>query len=239
MQHLRNHSGHRSRRATPSQAMLNLPAAWQFSRGEGQLVAVIDTGCAAGPAAAQRRSRRRLRGDDRRPDRLRRARNPGCRDHRRPAARRRGRLLGRRTRRAGAVHQGDVGQVLAADAGRRSAAGAGVPRRGDAGPGDRACGRPRRPGDQHLRDNLRARRSARRPGRAGRGDPVCGGGQGRGDRGGRGQHRADRIGRPAERRASPIRSPIWAVPTIRGTGPASRRSPSRRGGSRTCCRRLR
>ncbi|OBI55218.1 type VII secretion-associated serine protease mycosin [Mycobacterium sp. E787] len=29
---------------TPSQAMLNLPAAWQFSRGEGQLVAVIDTG---------------------------------------------------------------------------------------------------------------------------------------------------------------------------------------------------
>ena len=29
---------------TPSQAMLNLPAAWQFSRGDGQLVAVIDTG---------------------------------------------------------------------------------------------------------------------------------------------------------------------------------------------------
>ena len=34
---------------TPSQAMLNLPAAWQFSRGEGQLVAVIDTGVRPGP----------------------------------------------------------------------------------------------------------------------------------------------------------------------------------------------
>ncbi|MCV7195538.1 type VII secretion-associated serine protease mycosin [Mycobacterium angelicum] len=34
---------------TPSQAMLNLPAAWQFSRGEGQLVAVIDTGVQPGP----------------------------------------------------------------------------------------------------------------------------------------------------------------------------------------------
>jgi type VII secretion-associated serine protease mycosin len=33
---------------TPSQAMLNLPAAWQFSRGEGQLVAVIDTGVRPG-----------------------------------------------------------------------------------------------------------------------------------------------------------------------------------------------
>jgi membrane-anchored mycosin MYCP len=34
---------------TASQAMLNLPAAWQFSRGEGQLVAVIDTGVRPGP----------------------------------------------------------------------------------------------------------------------------------------------------------------------------------------------
>jgi type VII secretion-associated serine protease mycosin len=34
---------------TPSQAMLNLPAAWQFSRGDGQLVAVIDTGVRPGP----------------------------------------------------------------------------------------------------------------------------------------------------------------------------------------------
>jgi membrane-anchored mycosin MYCP len=34
---------------TPSQAMLNLPEAWQFSRGEGQLVAVIDTGVRPGP----------------------------------------------------------------------------------------------------------------------------------------------------------------------------------------------
>ncbi|HWF28039.1 MAG TPA: type VII secretion-associated serine protease mycosin [Mycobacterium sp.] len=34
---------------TRSQAMLNLPAAWQFSRGEGQLVAVIDTGVRGGP----------------------------------------------------------------------------------------------------------------------------------------------------------------------------------------------
>jgi membrane-anchored mycosin MYCP len=33
----------------PSQSMLNLPAAWQFSRGEGQLVAVIDTGVRPGP----------------------------------------------------------------------------------------------------------------------------------------------------------------------------------------------
>ena len=34
---------------TPGQAMLNLPAAWQFSRGDGQLVAVIDTGVRPGP----------------------------------------------------------------------------------------------------------------------------------------------------------------------------------------------
>jgi len=34
---------------TPSQAMLNLPAAWRFSRGDGQLVAVIDTGVRPGP----------------------------------------------------------------------------------------------------------------------------------------------------------------------------------------------
>lgn len=33
----------------PSQAMLDFPAAWQFSRGEGQLVAVIDTGVRPGP----------------------------------------------------------------------------------------------------------------------------------------------------------------------------------------------
>lgn len=35
--------------ATPSQTMLNLPAAWQFSRGDGQLVAIIDTGVRPGP----------------------------------------------------------------------------------------------------------------------------------------------------------------------------------------------
>lgn len=34
---------------TPSQAVLNLPGAWKFSRGEGQLVAVIDTGVQPGP----------------------------------------------------------------------------------------------------------------------------------------------------------------------------------------------
>lgn len=34
---------------TPSQSLLNLPAAWQFSRGEGQLVAIIDTGVRPGP----------------------------------------------------------------------------------------------------------------------------------------------------------------------------------------------
>ena len=34
---------------TPSQTMMNLPAAWQFSRGDGQLVAVIDTGVRPGP----------------------------------------------------------------------------------------------------------------------------------------------------------------------------------------------
>jgi membrane-anchored mycosin MYCP len=34
---------------TRSQAMLNLPAAWQVSRGEGQLVAVIDSGVRPGP----------------------------------------------------------------------------------------------------------------------------------------------------------------------------------------------
>jgi len=34
---------------SPSQAALNLAAAWQFSRGEGQLVAVLDTGVRPGP----------------------------------------------------------------------------------------------------------------------------------------------------------------------------------------------
>jgi membrane-anchored mycosin MYCP len=34
---------------TPNQVMLNLPAAWRLSRGEGQLVAVIDTGVRPGP----------------------------------------------------------------------------------------------------------------------------------------------------------------------------------------------
>ncbi|ORB85145.1 type VII secretion-associated serine protease mycosin [Mycobacterium kansasii] len=33
----------------PSQSVLNLPAAWQFSRGEGQLVAILDTGVQPGP----------------------------------------------------------------------------------------------------------------------------------------------------------------------------------------------
>ena len=34
---------------TPSQAVLNLPGAWQFSRGDGQLVAVLDSGVRPGP----------------------------------------------------------------------------------------------------------------------------------------------------------------------------------------------
>ncbi|HTX94284.1 MAG TPA: type VII secretion-associated serine protease mycosin [Mycobacterium sp.] len=33
----------------PSQAMLNLPAAWKFSRGDGQLVGVLDTGVRPSP----------------------------------------------------------------------------------------------------------------------------------------------------------------------------------------------
>src|SRR5581483_10109426 len=33
----------------PSQVMLHLPAAWQLSRGDGQLVAIIDTGVRPGP----------------------------------------------------------------------------------------------------------------------------------------------------------------------------------------------
>ncbi|HEX7321521.1 MAG TPA: type VII secretion-associated serine protease mycosin [Mycobacterium sp.] len=35
--------------ATAAQLMLNLPAAWQLSRGEGQTVAIIDTGVRPGP----------------------------------------------------------------------------------------------------------------------------------------------------------------------------------------------
>ncbi len=37
------------RAATPGQLMLNLPAAWQSSRGEGQTVAILDTGVQPGP----------------------------------------------------------------------------------------------------------------------------------------------------------------------------------------------
>jgi membrane-anchored mycosin MYCP len=37
------------RAATPDQLMLNLPAAWQSSRGEGQTVAILDTGVQPGP----------------------------------------------------------------------------------------------------------------------------------------------------------------------------------------------
>ena len=35
--------------ASPNQTMLNLDGAWQYSRGDGQLVAVIDTGVRPGP----------------------------------------------------------------------------------------------------------------------------------------------------------------------------------------------
>jgi membrane-anchored mycosin MYCP len=35
--------------ATPSQRMLDPSAAWRFSRGDGQLVAVLDTGVRSGP----------------------------------------------------------------------------------------------------------------------------------------------------------------------------------------------
>jgi membrane-anchored mycosin MYCP len=35
--------------ATPGQLVLNLPAAWRFSRGDGQTVAIIDTGVRPGP----------------------------------------------------------------------------------------------------------------------------------------------------------------------------------------------
>ena len=34
---------------TPNQSMLNLSGAWQYTRGDGQLVAVIDTGVRPGP----------------------------------------------------------------------------------------------------------------------------------------------------------------------------------------------
>lgn len=34
---------------SPSQAVLDLPAAWKFSRGEGQTVAIVDTGVRPGP----------------------------------------------------------------------------------------------------------------------------------------------------------------------------------------------
>ncbi len=37
------------RQPPPSQTMLDLPAAWQLSRGDGQLIAIIDTGVRPGP----------------------------------------------------------------------------------------------------------------------------------------------------------------------------------------------
>ncbi|BBX05197.1 hypothetical protein MMOR_61330 [Mycolicibacterium moriokaense] len=41
----------------PNQAMLNLAAAWRYSRGDGQLVAVIDTGVRRDPPAERRPGR--------------------------------------------------------------------------------------------------------------------------------------------------------------------------------------
>jgi membrane-anchored mycosin MYCP len=124
---------------TASQATLNLPGAWQFPRGEGQLVAVIDTGVRPGPRLPNVEA-----GGDfvESTDGL-----TDCDGH--------GTLV------AGIIagqpgDQGDIGQVLATDVGRRSAGGSRVRRCCGAGPGDRARGRPRRPGDQHLGDNVPA-----------------------------------------------------------------------------------
>ena len=142
--------------ATPSQAMLNLPAAWQFSRGEGQMVAVIDTGVRPGPRLPNVEP-----GGDfvETTDGL-----TDCDGH--------GTLV------AGIIagQPGDDGFSGVAPAARvlsiRQTSAKFSPRtpggdpplarasarRRHAGPGDRACRRSRRPGHQHLRGDLPARR---------------------------------------------------------------------------------
>ncbi len=177
---------------TPSQTMLNLPAAWQFSRGEGQLVAIIDTGVQPGP---------RLPNVDAGGDFVESTDGlTDCDGHGTlvagivagqpgndgfsgvaPAAR----LLSIRamsTKFSPRTSGGDP-QLAQATLDVAVLAGA-IVHAADLGakvinvstitclPADRMV-------DQAA---------------PGRGDPVCGGGQGRGDRGGRGKHRSERIG---------------------------------------------
>ena len=178
--------------ATPNQRMMDPSAAWRFSRGDGQLVAVLDTGVRPGP---------RLPGVQPGGDYV--ETTDGLTD-----------CDGHGTLVAGLIagQPGDDGfagiapaarllslRVTSAKfsprtAGRRSDAGTCGRRRGRAGPGDRACGRPGRPGDRHLGDHLPARRSQRRPGRTRRGDPVRGGRQGCGHRRCRRRQRFRRLG---------------------------------------------
>ena len=220
-------------RSARTQSRSTSPAPGSTAAATGRLVAVIDTGVRPGPRLPERRSGRGLRRVDRRPDRLRRARHAGGRPHRRTARRRR--LLRRRAGRPDPVDPADLGARS-----RRAIPGRTRPPHGSRSTSRRLARAIVRAADLGARvinisavTCLPANKTVDQTelGAALRyaavdKDAVIVAAAGNNAAG----------SEPPGRHARRIRCRTPAVPRTRATGPASRRSRSRRGGSRTCCR---